>query len=698
MFDDVLLLGKGGYTIFLGPNDQVLPYFERLGFICPERSNPSDFLLDVINGDIPREGHPDFHFKQLPDLWNKHHKSIKHPSAPVIRVVRGVSVAEAAVGTVLPLTGAVAVTLPGSHPRGHRRLPTEDVDGANIVVLEDSGNSIDEDMESPSQMTEMNLINDESSEFVAIESIAALGTADPEERKYTSCAELCSRSGACGVLNLDFWIGFIFSSVGILYLDYMQKSIQRRYTALFGAMCGSVMFLIAAAVFFFFAAIVSPSYLPRSGSPPWLTIAALFCAAVMLAGAGLIVYAMVRATRRTLKRKMTKRDVEFLLTVWLCLWTIIPFGSLYSYLKTKTTSRIRIAAQLGAAIHIIGLCSIVIFISVDPAMVISMFMAILLATVLIIVFFHRISTVPIVDRVTAGFAAQLRLFTVRGLAQHLVDWRSVVFDIGICIASGILLGIIFYEKSYVGPAGSTNPDIGQVCTRRALLPANFTAEVAVICDYPQKDPVFPEASLSGLAISLAAVASSLRIFGAEKANFARESSVGSSTEAYYFGKTLSHMPIVLIAPLAFLLPFYFMAALHASFIEMYLCFTLLYVTSSGMAYFISILLKDSISQLVGVLSVLVFMFFSGGQPRLPELQGTVLMYPTYLSFVRWSQELYYTTEIAQYQVSGASVDGALGLYGYSLRQHWNWRLWFYLAAHAIFFRLCAYVALVKREQ
>jgi ABC-type multidrug transport system ATPase subunit len=72
LFDDVLLLGKGGYTIFLGPNEDVLPYFRQLGFACPAQCNPSDFLLDVINGDVARADYPDFHHSQLPELWNEH--------------------------------------------------------------------------------------------------------------------------------------------------------------------------------------------------------------------------------------------------------------------------------------------------------------------------------------------------------------------------------------------------------------------------------------------------------------------------------------------------------------------------------------------------------------------------------------------------------------------------------------------------
>jgi hypothetical protein len=56
MFDDVLLLGKGGRTVYLGPTNKALSYFEELGFQCPEHSNPADFFMDIISGSMPRKG------------------------------------------------------------------------------------------------------------------------------------------------------------------------------------------------------------------------------------------------------------------------------------------------------------------------------------------------------------------------------------------------------------------------------------------------------------------------------------------------------------------------------------------------------------------------------------------------------------------------------------------------------------------
>eukprot|EP00002_Diphylleia_rotans_P014241 TRINITY_DN2776_c0_g1_i1.p1 TRINITY_DN2776_c0_g1~~TRINITY_DN2776_c0_g1_i1.p1 ORF type:complete len:894 (+),score=204.72 TRINITY_DN2776_c0_g1_i1:62-2743(+) len=54
MFDDVLLLGKGGRTVYIGPSNEALAYFTGLGFYLPAHGNPADFFMDVIAGKVPR--------------------------------------------------------------------------------------------------------------------------------------------------------------------------------------------------------------------------------------------------------------------------------------------------------------------------------------------------------------------------------------------------------------------------------------------------------------------------------------------------------------------------------------------------------------------------------------------------------------------------------------------------------------------
>jgi ABC-type multidrug transport system ATPase subunit len=69
-FHKVLLLAKGGHTVYLGRTEGALPYFERLGYECPERMNPSDFFMDAIAGLFERQGlgRPDLPH-ELHELW-----------------------------------------------------------------------------------------------------------------------------------------------------------------------------------------------------------------------------------------------------------------------------------------------------------------------------------------------------------------------------------------------------------------------------------------------------------------------------------------------------------------------------------------------------------------------------------------------------------------------------------------------------
>ena len=48
----VLLLGVGGSQVYLGPSSLAIPYFAYHGFTQPKNENLSDFLIDVIQGNV----------------------------------------------------------------------------------------------------------------------------------------------------------------------------------------------------------------------------------------------------------------------------------------------------------------------------------------------------------------------------------------------------------------------------------------------------------------------------------------------------------------------------------------------------------------------------------------------------------------------------------------------------------------------
>ena len=72
LFDDAMLLCKGGKLAYLGPSRLALPYMESIGFVLPPNENPADFAMDVLSGSVPRNGAPNFQPEDLVPIWQAH--------------------------------------------------------------------------------------------------------------------------------------------------------------------------------------------------------------------------------------------------------------------------------------------------------------------------------------------------------------------------------------------------------------------------------------------------------------------------------------------------------------------------------------------------------------------------------------------------------------------------------------------------
>jgi ABC-type multidrug transport system ATPase subunit len=72
-FDDLLLLGKGGKVIYMGPREKAGEYFKACGFTCPPEESESDFFLDVSMGLIASEFDPAFKPIDLVKYWDNRH-------------------------------------------------------------------------------------------------------------------------------------------------------------------------------------------------------------------------------------------------------------------------------------------------------------------------------------------------------------------------------------------------------------------------------------------------------------------------------------------------------------------------------------------------------------------------------------------------------------------------------------------------
>lgn len=74
LFDDVLLLGKGGNTVYLGPSVAAKGYFDSLGFVMNKDENRADWYMDVISGEVGNDTIPGYEKEMLFKLWEAREK------------------------------------------------------------------------------------------------------------------------------------------------------------------------------------------------------------------------------------------------------------------------------------------------------------------------------------------------------------------------------------------------------------------------------------------------------------------------------------------------------------------------------------------------------------------------------------------------------------------------------------------------
>ncbi|KAL3649710.1 ABC transporter G member 24 [Castilleja foliolosa] len=72
MFDDLVLLAKGGLTVYHGPARKSEEYFSGLGIIVPDRVNPPDYYIDILEGMIKTSSSSGVSYTELPLRWMMH--------------------------------------------------------------------------------------------------------------------------------------------------------------------------------------------------------------------------------------------------------------------------------------------------------------------------------------------------------------------------------------------------------------------------------------------------------------------------------------------------------------------------------------------------------------------------------------------------------------------------------------------------
>ncbi|KAG5602856.1 hypothetical protein H5410_034226 [Solanum commersonii] len=72
MFDDFILLAKGGLTAYHGPVSKVEEYFSGIGINIPDRVNPPDHFIDILEGIYKLPASIGVSYKDLPLKWMLH--------------------------------------------------------------------------------------------------------------------------------------------------------------------------------------------------------------------------------------------------------------------------------------------------------------------------------------------------------------------------------------------------------------------------------------------------------------------------------------------------------------------------------------------------------------------------------------------------------------------------------------------------
>ncbi|PNP40769.1 hypothetical protein TGAMA5MH_07209 [Trichoderma gamsii] len=86
-FGNVLLLARGGSPAYAGSAKDMLNYFGKQGYQCPQHSNPADFALDMITVDLQRddrEAESRERVGKLIEHWKKHSSDANVPRLPGI--------------------------------------------------------------------------------------------------------------------------------------------------------------------------------------------------------------------------------------------------------------------------------------------------------------------------------------------------------------------------------------------------------------------------------------------------------------------------------------------------------------------------------------------------------------------------------------------------------------------------------------
>ncbi|XP_028413905.1 ABC transporter G family member 24-like [Dendronephthya gigantea] len=156
--------------------------------------------------------------------------------------------------------------------------------------------------------------------------------------------------------------------------------------------------------------------------------------------------------------------------------------------------------------------------------------------------------------------------------------------------------------------------------------------------------------MSGMAIGLTSMLSSLRCFGNHRTTFWRESAAGVNRVSYFLAVNFAQLPILALMPLVYLSLLYTLTSPRSYFSAHYAGVFCAQLCCSGIGYAISTIFNPKSSQMASVVVVLVMAMVSGSSPTLCKLDELKFFGPLgyNLSYIRWFVEAMFEKEALRY--------------------------------------------------
>jgi hypothetical protein len=153
----------------------------------------------------------------------------------------------------------------------------------------------------------------------------------------------------------------------------------------------------------------------------------------------------------------------------------------------------------------------------------------------------------------------------------------------------------------------------------------------------------------------------------ERVTYWRESTTGINSLAFFLGKNLSTLQMVLLPPFVFLSIFYLLISPRSNFWYMYAIMIGTQYACTGAGHLISLVFVPQNALLAGVSYEVVATMFAGGNPTLTKIYsyGLIGKALASISYSRWATEGLYVTELHQY-AEEYNVQPSLDYWGYEL--------------------------------